>query len=318
MSYNLQNLFDTKDNPDTNDEEFTPTGKQHWTERVLADKIQNLGEVIRMANADVVGVVEVENQEVLNQLLRDGLRGQGYVSAYAGPSDDDRGIRCGVISKYPIINVKSHRVWDDSWQENGGVKKTRDILEVTVRITKGNFWQEVTYLVNHWPSRAGNPSFRNRIRLETAQKMKAIVQDLVNQDPTKLVISMGDFNDELQDESFRSGVNVLTSLSDFMRAEAGSLFATDSDIPEGQGGTFYYAHDHQWNELDHILVAAGSDVVSQRSPSFKYVPGSTKIVRSRFVSNGQFPQGCEVYKGSRETCPNGASDHFPLIADFAL
>jgi len=81
MSYNVQNLFDTIESPDTNDHEFTPGGLQKWTEVVLSDKIQNLGEVIRSSNPAIIALTEVENQAVVEQLVNQGLSGMGYITA---------------------------------------------------------------------------------------------------------------------------------------------------------------------------------------------------------------------------------------------
>src|SRR5688500_14862683 len=73
MSYNVQNLFDTVDSEDTNDSEFTPDGKQKWTETVIRDKIANLGHVIKAQSPDVIALSEVESQEMVDRLVKEGL-----------------------------------------------------------------------------------------------------------------------------------------------------------------------------------------------------------------------------------------------------
>jgi endonuclease/exonuclease/phosphatase family metal-dependent hydrolase len=268
----------------------------------------------------VIGVVEIENQEVLNQFLKQGLAGQGYSDAYAGPSDDDRGIRNGVISKYPIVGTDSHRVWDNTWTENGKVKKTRDILEVTVRATRGNHSQEITYLVNHWPSRAGNPEFRNRIRLDTAHKMRKIIENLTRKNPSRLVVALGDFNDEMEDPTFTQGLKNLLNFEDLFKSPAGSIFATLSELPKNERGTYYYHKENRWNALDNIAIAAGNDVLRGNTSSYQYLSGSVRVVQSPFSSKDGLPQGCEAFgrEVTRTSCPKGASDHLPVVADFVL
>ena len=44
--YNLENLFDTKDDPNTLDDDFTPNGKKKWTYKRYGIKIKKLGSVI--------------------------------------------------------------------------------------------------------------------------------------------------------------------------------------------------------------------------------------------------------------------------------
>jgi len=315
MSYNVENLFDTVDDPNTSDEEFTPGGRQAWTERVVADKIKNLGEIIKNENPDVVGIVEVENEAMLGRLVREGLASQGYKFYVAGPSQDVRGIRNGVISKFPIVSVKSHQVWRDTWVDNGVVYKTRDILEVTVNTLNCSSSSLVTVLVNHWPSRR-NGALSERFRLEASEQMNTIVREIVSANPGRLVLSIGDFNDEIRDNSFQQALTLVPNLRELARAEPGAFFAIDSQISAGPTvGTFYFARDRVWNFLDHILVAGGRDLVNGRG--YSYREGSIKIVRSRFVEEGLYPKGCEIFRNQRrETCPDGASDHFPISAIF--
>lgn len=347
MSYNLQNLFDTKDSSDTNDSEFTPNGAQKWTERVLADKIDNLAKVISAENPDFVGVSEVETAEVLEQLQK-ALRPAGYIVSYAGPSDDFRGIRCGVISKLPILSTNSHKVWSDTWTNpEGGVQKTRDILEVNLDASgassalsnpfailspfardafrgnrEGGSNQVVTLLVNHWPSRAGGP-VRDVYRTEVAQKATSIISDILTQNPDRLVVSVGDYNDELDSPSFVNGLKLTSSYDALRSAPVGSVFATDSELPKNQSGTFFYRRESKWNALDHILVAQGPDLLSRKSKGFSYVSGSIQVVRPRdFMEKGQFPAGCELRNSGRtesgKRCGKGASDHLALTAEFEL
>ena len=348
MSYNVQNLFDTVNNPDTNDEEFLPNGAQKWTEQIVADKIQNLGTVIRAENPDILGVTELENQVMLDRLNKEGLAGQGYVTAIAGPSDDARGIRTGILSKFPLIETQSHRVYKDTWRDqHGAPQKTRDILEVTLNAKSAirrldNLVTDadnsngassdaedahrsyVTVLMNHWPSRAGGPE-RNKMRLEVAQQMAEITKQILLKNPSRLVIAMGDFNDELNDASMSQGLNLLNSVGELASASVGSFFPADNDIaglPVDQRGTFYFASGKQWNALDHILVSEGSDLAAGKSGGFHYRSNSFKIVRStKFMTNGVYPRGCETH-GSDQAgrvglrCPNGASDHLPISAVF--
>ncbi len=75
--YNLENLFDTIDQPDVNDEEFTPKGANLYTPTVYIDKLGKLEEVLSQIGTDlspdglaVFGVAEIENESVLKDLAR--------------------------------------------------------------------------------------------------------------------------------------------------------------------------------------------------------------------------------------------------------
>src|SRR3954464_2191711 len=69
-SWNLENLFDTKDDPSVKgDEEYTPESAKHWTKERLDIKLKNLAKIISKMNdgkgPDVLGVCEVENRQVV-------------------------------------------------------------------------------------------------------------------------------------------------------------------------------------------------------------------------------------------------------------
>ncbi|HWS01718.1 MAG TPA: hypothetical protein VN249_13940, partial [Prolixibacteraceae bacterium] len=58
--YNVENLFDPSDDPVTNDGEFTPSGKNHWTKRRLDHKVMMLYRAIISASdghlPDIIGL----------------------------------------------------------------------------------------------------------------------------------------------------------------------------------------------------------------------------------------------------------------------
>ena len=324
MSYNIQNFFDTVHNPDKADDEFTPTGKQKWTEQILADKIKNLGEVISSQNPDILGVTEVENQQVLDRLVKEGLPNMGYKTVLAGPSDDGRGIRCGIISRFPIVTWSSHKVWKDSWQAEGRTDVTRDILDVTLDTMNGDPQGYVTVYVNHWPSRRLG-AVRDQERLEIAQQMNQFATDLLRSNPGRTIISVGDFNDEVTSAAMTTGNIFAKSISELNSAAPGTFYSINWELeklPAAQKGTFYFARDHVWNALDHIMFALGDDALKARTKAYRYVVGSVQIVRpAKFItSNGGIPVGCELddrrMRGDSTRCLGGVSDHLAKVATF--
>ena len=79
--YNLENLFDTINQPNTNDEEFTPSGSYRWGGLKYRNKLNNLAYAISNFATDnsspfklkngpaVIGVSEIENEQVLEDLI---------------------------------------------------------------------------------------------------------------------------------------------------------------------------------------------------------------------------------------------------------
>jgi len=75
--YNAENLFDTKDNHNTFDDDFTPNGKKQRSYKRYKNKIKKLTTVISQLGTDrslytpaLVGLVEVENTKVVADLVQ--------------------------------------------------------------------------------------------------------------------------------------------------------------------------------------------------------------------------------------------------------
>ena len=71
--YNVENFFDTKDDPGFYDEEYMPHGAKNWTEERFAKKVDGIAGVLRSINTQslpaVIGLCEVENRSVLERLV---------------------------------------------------------------------------------------------------------------------------------------------------------------------------------------------------------------------------------------------------------
>ena len=75
MFYNLENFFDTINDPEVRDDEFTPEGPKKWNSAKYFKKLGNIERVLfDLAAADknypaVIGVSEVETRSVLEDIV---------------------------------------------------------------------------------------------------------------------------------------------------------------------------------------------------------------------------------------------------------
>ena len=73
MFYNVENLYDTVDNPQKNDNEFLPTAERRWNSYRYQKKLKNISKVIVTAGGwqlpDIVGMCEVENDTCTHDIL---------------------------------------------------------------------------------------------------------------------------------------------------------------------------------------------------------------------------------------------------------
>lgn len=313
--WNTQNLFDIVDNPEINDEDFLPEGDMQWTDDRLDKKMYNLARIIRMMNEergpDILGVCEVENQEVLDQMVIKYLSDLDYKIAYL-ESPDNRGIDNGLIyksDKFKLISLQADTVHlTDGWP-------TRLIFGVNL-LTNEN--EKITIFVNHWPSRSGGQIESEPKRISAAQTLRKAVDRIFFSDENSNIFIIGDFNDDPKN------VSVLKTLkanpikcdslpADFEMNSESELFNLAYQSFEVGEGSFKYRDT--WNMLDQIIVSGPiitGDVFRYVCNSFEVFKPDQIVTQTGQYQGAPFPS----YGGRRYL--GGYSDHFPVIAKFEI
>ncbi|MDB4144903.1 endonuclease/exonuclease/phosphatase family protein, partial [Flavobacteriaceae bacterium] len=142
--YNVENLFDTLDDPKTFDDDRTPNGRDKWTEDIYLKKSKNIARVISEIGKDIVGtspsiigLCEVENKKVLIDLINNKeLKNQGYGIVHFD-SPDERGVDVGLLfntNRFTPIFTKAYSLYLK--RENGETDFTRDHLLVSGYLDK--------------------------------------------------------------------------------------------------------------------------------------------------------------------------------------
>jgi len=205
--YNLENLFDTKDDPAILDEDFLPDSEKGWTRKRYQKKINSLGTAIsnigfsKSRKAPVLlGVAEVENKKVLEELIQTKhLKNKGYgIVHYDSP--DERGIDVGLLYQkqyFEVTNSESIPILVNS--QKGDRDYTRDVLYIVGKLNK----EEIHILVNHWPSRRDGAELTSYKRIAAAKKNREIISKITTQNADAKIIVMGDFNDDPFNESIK-------------------------------------------------------------------------------------------------------------------
>ena len=198
--YNLENFYDTVDNPIVNDDEFTPKGDKNYNTAIYFNKVEHLATVISQIGTDVnpdgpalLGVAEIENDTVLNDLINQKLikdRNYHYVHY---DSRDLRGVDVGLIYNPKYFTVEDSKklfVVLPSGSKTSFL--TRDVLWV-----KGKLNGETVHVfVNHWPSRLGGEERSAPARAAAARVDKNFMDSIQKEDPEAKIIMMGDLNDD--------------------------------------------------------------------------------------------------------------------------
>jgi predicted extracellular nuclease len=311
--YNLENLFDTLDNPQINDEDFLPTGRLLWNTEKYISKQANMAKVISQLATDltpdgvaVLGVAEIENRKVLEDLcMQEAIKGRQYqIIQYDSP--DERGIDCGLLYQPKYFTPAGSKPLRVLLKDPKTDKEdfTRDILYVA-----GTFDGELIHvMVGHWPSRRGGEAASAWARAAAAQVCRNTADSIRAIQPDAKIIVMGDLND---DPDNKSVTVVLNSKGKSEKVEADDFYNPFYDIfKEGNGSL---AYRDSWNLFDQIMVSRG--FVHKKTGGWQLYKAQVFRQPWMFQTDGQF-KGYPFRTFVGDIFINGYSDHLPTFIYF--
>lgn len=297
--YNLENLFDTEDDPNTLDDDFTPSGFKKWSMKRYKRKLYKLAKTISEIGNEktktlpvLVGIAEVENEGVVQDLIgTEPLRttNYGYVH-YDSP--DERGIDTGLIYQKDNFEVLySEPIAVLLYETDGTRDTTRDILYVKGKLNG----EEVHVFVNHWPSRRDGDNETSGKRMKAAETVKAYMVKIEEEIVSPNYIIMGDFNDGPTDES----IQVLM--------KTGKLYNPMEKLITPDRGSASYKKS--WLLFDQILVSHNFFNYEKGTHSFTNANIFDKEYLTEFKGNFKGTP-FRTYAGKKYI--GGYSDHFPV------
>lgn len=300
--YNLENLFDTIDDPDRNDEQFLPGGDYGWSALKYESKLSKLAYAIsRMPrNLAILGVAEAENIGVLEDLvLQDEIADRSFKPILV-EGNDARGIDVGLIYNpryFTPTNVTSTRIrteGDESF-------RTRDQLCVTGLLAG----EEISIVVLHWPSRGGGEKRSAPRRRDAALTTKAICDSLYALNPQAKIVVMGDLNDDPVDDSV---VKHLGAKNKKEETQPGQLYNPCYTLYKKGIGSLGY--QDEWNLFDQVMVSHA--LIDESIGGLHY--WKSEIFNRSFLKQqeGRY-KGYPLRTHSSGVWTNGYSDHFPSL-----
>ena len=318
--YNLENLFDTYNDPAKNDEEFLPEGKNKWTEAKYAKKLHNMASVIRtMADANgrfhtILGVSEIENRLVLEDLVsQPEIADANYqIVHYDGP--DRRGVDVALLYKpeqFTYINSESipftfegsaiEFAMNREQQDNF---RTRDILMVHGTIDGEHF----AFYVAHLPSRIGGKG--GDLRSRGGEIIYNHALGMMEKYPGIKIAVMGDMNDNPTDDSMAVYLHGKENPQEVGKTDFYSPFL--SMYKQGFGSLAYQG---EWSIYDLILI--NENLLNAPEGGLKIRTADKKghygvVFRRPFTvtQKGQY-KGYPFRTFSNGSFIGGYSDHFP-------
>ncbi|MEN8790524.1 MAG: endonuclease/exonuclease/phosphatase family protein [Flavobacteriaceae bacterium] len=306
--YNVENLFDTINDPKTFDDPRTTQGKDKWNAKRYNTKLDRLARVISSfgpidstKGPDLLGLCEVENHAVLDDLVHHPqLLGFQYGIIH-GDSPDERGMDVALVYKrsaFIPIAFQEHRLW--LFNEEQEVEYTRNQLVVAGQMDE----EEYHIIVNHWPSRRGGEARSKPYRIAAAKLTDRILDSIKSLSEDPRIIVMGDFNDNPIDASIK---HVLKATGSKDSSTSETLFNPMEKLFRKGIGSLAYRD--KWSLFDQIILSGNLTRKSKGRYYFwqagVYKPDFLIDPRGRYKGYPFRTYAAGKYQG-------GYSDHFPV------
>lgn len=309
MFYNLENLYDTLDDPKVADDEFTPVGDKRWEKDRYAAKLKNLSEVFSAVSDSfggfpvAVGVSEVENVRVMQDLAAQRRMQGAHYKCVHFESNDARGVDVGLFyrpDKFSLIGSEPVKLVLRSGREYIG----RDILAAWGTIDGEMF----CFYVCHFLSRRAGVNASQGFRRAGADTVRDHAAAMRQKYPDIKVVIMGDMNDTPAD----------ASLSELLRARKSIYHVSENEyfnpfwtlMEEGKGTS---VHNHRWVLYDNIIVSRNMLPTYEKVKGLRIARLDSKhygeIYRKNFMMHKGEPK--RSYYGN--SFQNGYSDHLPVV-----
>lgn len=301
--YNVENLFDTIDNPNTNDNLFLPESKLNWNSKKIKQKIDHISRVLLSINIkqppSIIGLCEIENLNILNDLILKSKLNKYDYHVIHKDSPDFRGIDVAMIYR-----PEDYKPLTNNWIEIkfpfNRISKTRDILYSKGLLSNND---TIHIFVNHWPSRSGGQKASEPKRIYLSKIIKEKTDSIFNKNPKANILIIGDFNDNPDNKSILNGLKA-QNLMDTIRYN--SLYnLSSSKYKRGEGTLFW----ETWNFFDQVIVS-GNLLLNNKT---KLQGNTHHIFKEEWIlftdhKGNQYPSRT----ASSDKYYGGFSDHLPV------
>ncbi|WP_312075134.1 endonuclease [Chryseobacterium sp.] len=292
-------------------EEFTPKSAKNYNTKVYKQKLANEAKVISEMGAQytktapvVVGLIEVENRQVIQDLIKQPVLAKYDYGIVHYNSYDYRGIDVALIyqkRRFTVTNSLKKEL--KVFNEEGRREYTRDILVVSGLLDN----EKVAFFMNHWPSRRGGEAASLPKRIAAAQLLKKEMDSVRAADPTVKLFAMGDFNDD----------PVSSSLKNHLKAQANPKDLSENTpylnlmYPLYKKGVASLAYQDAPNLFDQIIV---SQNVTSKEVTKEYSIYKAEIFAPPYLVNkeGNY-RGYPFRSWNGDQFTGGYSDHFPAF-----
>ncbi|PKB16809.1 endonuclease [Flavobacterium sp. 5] len=328
--YNFENCYDTINDPITNDEEWTPTGTQHWNSKKYYQKLENLARVLSEIGSSenpnaptFIGGAEIENRSVLEDLIKQPKLIDKDYGIIHFDSPDKRGIDVALLyqkkqfqptsfANIPLYVYREPQTIKEIIKtEAPEILETDDVIEVSTKnyrvytrdqllVTGFLNGEEIHILVNHWPSRAGGEKKSSPFREAAGTLNRKIIDSLQRINPNAKIITMGDLNDSPFNNSVKKVLGAKGKIQDV------NLFGIYNPFEEmANKGLGTIAFRDSWDIFDQVMVS--ESLLQKDYTTFEYWKAGIYNKPFLIQKSGKY----KGYPLRHSLTEIGFSDHFP-------
>lgn len=294
VTYNVENLFDCKDDSLTHDEAFLPTSLRRWSPYRYWDKLHAVSRALATIGGDrapdLVALCEVENDSVLYDLTRRSPLRTAHYEYLMTSSNDPRGIDVALLYKPSTFRPFAHRSLRLPAHYLPKGSYVRDMLCVSGVLVTGD---TIDLIVCHLPSKL-NGRKATRLRRNVVDYMQQAIDSIIRIRAVPHIIVMGDFNDTPNSKALQPITEKLTCITDTLKGS--------------------YRYKGRWQQIDHIYLSP--TLLDDRqplhlSPRRAWLSNDASLLEPEPLYGGFRPH--RTYNGMRYQ--GGTSDHLPVCFD---
>lgn len=305
--YNCENLFDIYDDPETLDDDFTPEGSKKWTLKRYKNKIGKLSMTISKIGFEetehlptLVGLAEVENEDVVKDLIDNENLGKNKMDYVHYDSFDERGIDVAMLYNPKVFRViHSEPIRPPKIYGDDPRGRTRDILYVEGKLIDST----MHIFVVHLPSKRDR-NFNLPLRQAIIQQLSERIQDVREEEKDPHIVVLGDFNTDPD----------ALSLKKYLKAknkpnpnDMGMYNPMEMLVKDGH---FTTVHRKNWLLFDQMLFSSAF-LSSHSTPNLV----DTQVFNPYFLQEWDHKfrfQPFRTFVGRKYL--GGYSDHFPIYS----
>lgn len=294
-------------------DDFTENSPKNWNKAKYNVKLDNEAKVISELgrqytndNPVIVGLIEVENRQVIEDLIQKSPLVKSNYGIVHYNSYDARGIDIAIIYQKNRFKVTDSYCKDIKiYNDDGSRAYTRGVL-VVKGILDG---EKIAVFMNHWPSRSGGEARSLPRRAEAAKVLKSEMDKARAEDPTRKLFAMGDFNDDPVSPSVKK---ILGAVGDPSQLSNNSPYY-NLMYKLYKAGVASLAYRDAPNLFDQIIISENLYSTEKLTPTYSLYKAEIFAPSYLINTDGQW-KGYPLRSWDGDRFTGGYSDHFPAVS----